>query len=351
VTQHHPPPDRGLTFIGIGGMALLAVNGFAGGFDHTVKLARLNGAGAYWDISTAGCIEVLAAIGSILLVVFHRRGWSTRDPMMLIVVGVLATFAAQIAYRASAEPNDVIGFIVAVTPTATTLLALRVGHTWYELATAPPVRTPEPGVVGAATPPPTPYPAAVPDDLPEATAVPEAPRTRAAVPETEPVPVPEVPRTPTPVPGPADRASTPPKNPGSTPVASTDPAEYEQQLQTVRAMPVNKQTGMPSVRAIMRELSIGQTRATKIQNEAFPEIKKESEARTKITKEKDNREVTERDSGESEAEGGEGEDSKTGTGTIATFVDQGPAVPEGRPVDGAEGGGEVAALRLVGGAR
>jgi hypothetical protein len=231
-------------YIAIAAVVVAFVMGTAAGFEHTVRLAHRNGAGNYWDVVTALTVEVLALGGTAMLVAFHRRGWPTRGPFTLIALGVAATMSAQLGYRAAPEPNRVLGYVVAATPTTVALLLIAVAHSAYGYASSgrvePTPRVRE-GGVPAATPVPVPLPVPV----------------RAH--RTEPVPVPAPPAVP--VPARAPEA-----------VPEDEPANAHE-VARVREIPINPTTGKPSIRAVRAALHIGQPKAEELIDQAYPHLR------------------------------------------------------------------------------
>jgi hypothetical protein len=229
------------------GTATAFTAGSAGGFEHTVALVRRNGSGAYWDIVTAVCVEILAVTGTAMWVVFSRRGWPTRYPLALVVLGVLLTFGAQMAYRAAPLPNALLGYVVAGTPTLIALLLILGMHLWYEYANN---EYGDDRVDVAAV--------LEPGQIPEAEEV--EVRVLGYAPETTPVPEP----VPTPVP-----AVAPVAEPRSKAAANPDRAGQIQRVRRVRALPTSAKTGRPTVAAVRAEFGIGQDKAQKLIREAF----------------------------------------------------------------------------------
>lgn len=231
------PRDLTPDLIAGAGVTVAFAFGSAGGFEHTVTLAHRNGAGDGWDIVTATCVEVLAVTGTAMWVSFNRRGWPTRWPLALVVLGVLMTFGAQMAYRAAPAPNAVLGYVVSGTPTVVALLLILVAHLahGYAASHSTPSDLPVPGTSEPEIPA-----LAVPDQ-----SVPEYVPEELAIPEPVPTPIVETPEPPS--------------------------TEYAQQITEVRKVPVSSRTGKPTIGAVRAHFGIGQEKATKLINEAYPE--------------------------------------------------------------------------------
>jgi hypothetical protein len=258
-------------------------SGSAGGFEHTVDLVRLNGSGAYWDIVTAVCVEILAVTGTAMWVVFSRRGWPTRYPLALVVLGVMLTFGAQMAYRAAPRPNAFLGYVVSGTPTSIALLLILGMHLWYEYANEVAVEYDRADVSAVLEPVDlvVPEPVAVP--VPEY--IPAAP----VVPEPDPVPTP----------GPVAVAASAPRRKVAANVAPAG------QVERVRALPPSAKTGRPTVAAVRAEFGIGQVKAQELIKEAFKdegneEAGEEEEAATDQSVEKEQDHLLEDEGGEAE---------------------------------------------------
>jgi hypothetical protein len=236
--------------IAAAGVVVAFAFGTAGGFEHTVTLAHRNGAGDHWDIVTAVCVEVLAVTGTAMWVSFNRRGWPTHWPLALVVLGVLMTFGAQIAYRAAPLPNAALGYVVVGTPTTVALLLILVAHLahGYAATHSATARSEAPAPeVGATL-------------LPEVLA-PEVPDLLVPVAEIpEPLAAPEYVPDPLPIPAPA-----------KTDVVQTPSTEHRKQLDQVRELEVSKTTGKPTIATVRAHFGIGQAKATKLINEAYPE--------------------------------------------------------------------------------